>query len=67
MLTTYARERGTPPHTDTYRRTRTVHILVVEDERRLANLLRRVLGEERHTVDVAYDGTSGFDLAGSDT
>jgi DNA-binding response OmpR family regulator len=44
-----------------------VHILVVEDEHRLANLLRRVLGEERHTVDVAYDGSSGFDLAGSDT
>ncbi len=44
-----------------------MHILVVEDERRLANLLRRVLGEERHTVDVAYDGASGFDLAGSDT
>ena len=44
-----------------------MHILVVEDEHRLANLLRRVLGEERHTVDVAYDGSSGFDLAGSDT
>jgi len=44
-----------------------VHILVVEDERRLANLLRRVLSEERHTVDVAFDGASGFDLAGSDT
>jgi DNA-binding response OmpR family regulator len=44
-----------------------VHILVVEDERRLANLLRRVLGEERHAVDVANDGLSGFDLAGSGT
>jgi DNA-binding response OmpR family regulator len=44
-----------------------VHILIVEDERRLANLLRRVLVEERHNVDVANDGTSGFDLAGSDT
>jgi DNA-binding response OmpR family regulator len=44
-----------------------LHILVVEDEKKLANLLRRVLLEERHTVDVAYDGTMGFDLAGSDT
>jgi DNA-binding response OmpR family regulator len=44
-----------------------VHILVVEDERRLATLLRRVLGEERHTVDVAFDGAEGLNLAGSDT
>jgi len=44
-----------------------MHILVVEDEQRLATLLRRVLGEERHTVDVAYDGVQGFDLAASGT
>ncbi len=44
-----------------------MHILVVEDERRLAILLRRVLMEERHTVDLANDGTSGLDLAASDT
>ena len=44
-----------------------MHILVVEDERRLAQLLRRVLTEERHTVDLAYEGTSGLDLADSDT
>lgn len=44
-----------------------MHILVVEDEKRLANLLRRVLSEERHTVDVAFDGVSGYDLAASDT
>lgn len=44
-----------------------MHILVVEDERRLALLLRRVLTEERHTVDVAYDGAGGVDLAASDT
>jgi DNA-binding response OmpR family regulator len=46
---------------------KSVHILIVEDERRLATVLRRVLSEERHTVDVAYDGTSGYDLAASDT
>lgn len=40
---------------------------MVEDEQKLATLLRRVLSEERHTVDVANDGTSGLDLAESDT
>lgn len=30
-----------------------MHILVVEDEQRLAFLLRRVLLEERHTVNLA--------------
>ncbi|MBV9616512.1 MAG: response regulator transcription factor [Ktedonobacteraceae bacterium] len=44
-----------------------MHILIVEDERRLASTLRRVLTEERYTVDVAYDGTHGLDLACSDT
>src|SRR2546425_13253177 len=44
-----------------------MHILVVEDEQRLAALLRRVLMEERHTVDVAHDGNKGLDLATSDT
>src|SRR5581483_12528483 len=44
-----------------------MHILVVEDEKKLATLLRRVLQEERHTVDVANDGDTGFELAGSDT
>jgi DNA-binding response OmpR family regulator len=44
-----------------------MHILVVEDEQRLAALLRRVLMEERHTVDLAYDGPSGLDLALSGT
>lgn len=44
-----------------------MHILVVEDEKRLAALLRRVLLEERHTVDLAYDGAAGLDLALSGT
>src|SRR5579885_3539978 len=44
-----------------------MHLLVVEDERRLANLLRRMLAEERHTVDLAHDGRTGLDLALSDT
>jgi DNA-binding response OmpR family regulator len=40
-----------------------MHILVVEDEERLAHLLRRILTGERHTVDLAHDGISGRDLA----
>lgn len=44
-----------------------MHILVVEDERRLGMLLRRVLSEERHAVDVAHDGQEGYDLAASAT
>jgi DNA-binding response OmpR family regulator len=40
-----------------------VHILVVDDERRLANLIRRALEEEGHVVDVAHDGAEGLDVA----
>jgi DNA-binding response OmpR family regulator len=44
-----------------------MHILVVEDEKKLAALLRRALVEVRHTIDLAYDGPGGLDLALSDT
>lgn len=44
-----------------------MHILVVEDEHRLAYLLRRVLLEERHNVDLAHDGEDGLMLATSGT
>jgi DNA-binding response OmpR family regulator len=49
------------------RKRESMHILVVEDEERLAALVRRVLVEERHAVDVAHDGDTGLDLADSDT
>jgi DNA-binding response OmpR family regulator len=39
-----------------------VRILIVEDDKRLARLIERVLREERHTVDVAHDGESGLDM-----
>jgi DNA-binding response OmpR family regulator len=39
-----------------------VHILVVEDEERLANLLRRVLVEQQHIVDIACSGERGIEL-----
>jgi DNA-binding response OmpR family regulator len=41
-------------------------ILIVEDEHKIANLLKQGLEQERFAVDVAYDGTSGFDLASSE-
>jgi len=40
-----------------------MYILVVEDERRLAQVVRRVLEEEGHTVDTAYDGEEGLAMA----
>jgi DNA-binding response OmpR family regulator len=40
-----------------------MRILVVEDERHLAIVLRRVLTEEHYTVDVANDGPTGYELA----
>lgn len=40
-----------------------MYVLVVEDERRLAQVIRKVLEEEGHTVDVAYDGEEGLAMA----
>src|SRR5947209_532769 len=40
-----------------------MHILVGEDEKRLANLVRRALEEEGHVVDVSYDGAEGLEMA----
>lgn len=38
-------------------------ILVVEDERKIANSIKKGLEHERYTVDVAYDGQEGLDFA----
>lgn len=38
-------------------------ILVVEDEHRIATTIKKGLEQERYTVDVAFDGEEGFDLA----
>ncbi len=40
-----------------------MYLLVVEDERRLTQVIRRILEEEGHTVDVAYDGDEGLAMA----
>ncbi len=42
-----------------------MRILVVEDERELAHIIRRGLTEEGYAVDVAYDGEEGQELAES--
>ena len=42
-----------------------MQILVVEDERRMAELLERTLSEEGHQVVLAGDGHQGFDIAKS--
>jgi DNA-binding response OmpR family regulator len=41
-------------------------VLIIEDEHKIANLLKQGLEQERFIADVAYDGTSGFDLASSE-
>lgn len=40
-------------------------ILVVEDEHKIANSIKKGLLQEAYVVDVAYDGETGFDLAAS--
>lgn len=40
-------------------------ILVVEDEHLIANSLKKGLEQEKYTVDVAFDGIQGYDLASS--
>ncbi len=42
-----------------------MHLLVVEDDRALADVVRRGLTQERHVVDVAHDGAEGLERAES--
>ena len=44
---------------------RKIQLLVVEDERHLADSIARRLQEEGYSVDVAHDGEEGFQLANS--
>lgn len=43
-----------------------MRILVVEDEHRIANSIKKGLEQEGYAVDVAYSGTDGYDLASSE-
>ncbi len=40
-------------------------ILIVEDEHLIATSLKKGLEQERYTVDIAFDGVEGYDLASS--
>lgn len=40
-----------------------MRILIVEDEHKIANSIKEGLTQEKYTVDVAYDGEEGLDLA----
>ncbi len=44
-------------------RLKLMRVLIVEDEKRMADLLQAGLEEEQHTVMVAYDGQDGLELA----
>jgi DNA-binding response OmpR family regulator len=41
-------------------------LLIIEDEHKIANLIKQGLEQERFIVDAVYDGTSGYDLASSE-
>lgn len=43
-----------------------MRILIVEDEHRIANTIKKGLEQERYAVDVAYNGNDGFDLASTE-
>jgi two-component system, OmpR family, response regulator len=43
-----------------------MHLLVIEDDERLGRVLKRLLEEDRHVVDLASDGETGLDLAEAD-
>ncbi|ROL61304.1 DNA-binding response regulator [Bacteroidetes/Chlorobi group bacterium ChocPot_Mid] len=40
-----------------------MRILVIEDERKVANFIKHGLEEERYIVDTAYDGNTGLNMA----
>jgi DNA-binding response OmpR family regulator len=40
-----------------------MHLLVVEDDLRLSRVLKRLLEEDRHVVEVANDGATGLEIA----
>lgn len=43
-----------------------MRILVVEDEHKIANAIKKGLEQESYAVDVAYDGEYGYDLAATE-
>jgi two-component system OmpR family response regulator len=44
-----------------------MHLLVVEDDPRLSRLLKRLLEEDRHVVELAFNGESALEIADATT
>ena len=40
-----------------------MHVLIIEDEKKMGGLLRKGLDEENHTVSLTYDGRAGLEMA----
>jgi len=40
-----------------------MRVLIVEDEKRMAELLKKGLEEEKHSATIAYDGPAGLEMA----
>ena len=40
-----------------------MRVLIVEDEHKIANALKRALEQESYAVDVSYDGDDGYAMA----
>jgi len=43
-----------------------MRILIIEDEHKIANSIKKGLEQESYAVDIAYDGEQGFDLAATE-
>lgn len=44
-----------------------MRILIIEDEKELADILRRAMSQDFYAVDIAYNGSAGEELAFSET
>jgi DNA-binding response OmpR family regulator len=44
-----------------------MHLLVIEDDPRLSRLLKRLLEDDRHVVELAMDGETGLEIAEATT
>ena len=59
----HRRRRHGRPVRATSARLTDMHLLVIEDDPRLGRLLKRLLEDDRHVVELATDGQSGLEIA----
>ena len=43
-----------------------MRLLIIEDERKIANALKKALQRENYAVDVSYDGDDGYAMASTE-